>query len=128
MMINDVHICPEKLISKEELLALLRENGESDCALALLRERYQDEFGNELIWHYPISDGKHMGTFIAVVKEGIISLPYDCVDSEDYELLVLEDAAMFDGDAMQIFIDDWQSFSDDLLSAMKNMLRILRGE
>jgi len=125
MTINGIQIDPSKLMQKDELLEFLRENGESDRALAHIRERYQTEFGNELVWLYPISDGKHMGTFIAAVKEGFISLPYDAADKEDYELLVLDDAAMFDEDAMQIFIDDWQSYSDDLISSMTEMLRIL---
>lgn len=128
MILGGIQINPDKLISKDELLQFLRENGESDRALSHIRERYQAEFGNELIWLYPVSDGKHMGTFIAAVKEGFISLPYDCADREDYELLVLEDAAMFDEDAMQAFIDDWRSFSEDLLSAMNDMLHILRSE
>ncbi len=127
MRINGTEIDASKLITKDELLAHLRENGESDRALAGVRERYQNEFGNELIWRYPISDGKHMGTFIVTVREGFISLPYDAIDREDYELLELDYAAMFDADAMRVFIDDWQSFSDDLISAMTDMLRILRG-
>ncbi len=128
MRINGIKIDPSKLITKEELLAHLRDNGESDRALADIREQYQEAFGNELIWRYPISDGAHMGTFIIAVQEGFISLPYDAADREDYELLELDDAAMFDADDMQVFIDDWQSFSDDLMSAMTDMLRILRGE
>ncbi len=127
MRINGTEIDASKLITKDELLAHLRENGESDRALAGIREQYQEAFGNELIWRYPISDGKHMGTFIVTVREGFISLPYDAIDREDYELLELDYAAMFDADAMRVFIDDWQSFSDDLMSAMTDMLRILRG-
>jgi len=35
---------------------------------------------------------------------------------------------MLDADTMQFFIDDWRSFSEDLINAMTDMLRILRGE
>jgi hypothetical protein len=126
--IAGTQIDPGKLMSKDELLAFLRENGESDRALAHIRERYQSDFGNELIWYYPISDGKHMGTFIAAVKEGFISLPYDAADKEDRELLILDDATMFDEGAMRDFIDDWHAFSDHLLLAMADMLRTLRGK
>jgi hypothetical protein len=80
------------------------------------------------MWRYPISDGNHLGTFIVPVREGFISLPFDIVDKEDYELLELDDAAMFDDEALQYFIDDWTLFSDDLLSAMKDILRVTRGE
>jgi hypothetical protein len=128
MIINGIHIDSEKLMSKDALLEFLRENGESDRALSYIREKYRGEFGNELIWLYPISDGKHLGTFIVAVREGFISLPYSAADKEDYELLELDDAAAFDEDAIQCFIDDWHSFSDDLVSAMIDMLRILRDK
>ena len=59
------------------------------------------------------------------VQEGFISIPYDIVDAVDYEILELQQTAMFDAEAMQYFIDDWISFSDDLTSAMKDMHRIL---
>lgn len=85
------------------------------------------EFKDELVWRYPISDGYHLGTFIVPVKEGFLSLPFDNVDSEDYELLELVDTAALDTDAMQTLIDDWRLFSDDLINAMNDMLCILRG-
>ena len=128
MTVNGIHIDKGKLISKTELLDFLRENGEDDRALAGIRAYYHNDIGNELIWHYPISDGKHLGTYIVIVREGFICLPYDSVDREDGELLILDDAAMLDTDCLQFFIDDWRSFSDDLLCAMTDMLRILSGE
>ena len=128
MIINGIPYDPQELMPKDELLAYLRENGESDRALSGIRDQHYEKYGNELMWRYPISDGAHLGTFIVPVREGIISLPFDAVDDEDYELLILEDAAMFDEDAMQYCIDDWKLFSDDLTSAMNDMLRILRGE
>ena len=128
MTINGIQIDPAKLMSRDELLEFLRDNGEDDRALSGIRDSHYDEYGTELIWRYPISDGMHLGMFIVPVKEGFISLPYDAVDKHDGELLELDDAAMFDADGMQLFIDDWRSFSDDLIGAMTDMLRILRGE
>ncbi len=127
MKICETEFDPAKLMSKDELIAFLRENGESDRALSRIRERNQEVFSNELIWLYPISDGKHLGTFIAAVQEGFLSLPYDAANEEDWELLVLDDAAMFDDDAFEVFISDWQLFSDDLLQAMKDMKVALGG-
>lgn len=128
MIINGIEIRPDMLISRQDLLDFLKNNGDSDRALGLIRDRYQEEFGNELVWRYPISDGMHLGTFIVTIQEGFISLPYDVVDEEEYELLKLEDACMFDAEALQYFIDDWKSFSDDLLSAMSDMLKIVHSE
>lgn len=126
MTINGIAIDPAKLMTKQELLDFLNENGAHDRALSDIRERYQDEFGNEFMWRYPISDGKHAGTFIIAIREGFISLPYDEMDREDYELLELDDAAMFDEDSLKCFIEDWKSFSDDLLGALGDMLSIVR--
>ena len=125
MKFLDYDIDTSKLFTKAELLDFLEENGESDRALARVRERYMVDFDNELVWYYPISDGKHKGTFIVFVQEGFLSIPYDIVDTVDYEILELQQTAMFDDVAMQYFIDDWISFSDDLTSAMKDMHRIL---
>lgn len=121
----DICIDTEKLFSQTALLEFLEENGESDRAMAKVRERYMVDFGNELVWRYPISDGMHMGTFIVCVQEGFLSVPYDIIDAVDYEILELQHTAMFDAEAMRIFIDDWVSFSDDLVAGMKEMLRIL---
>ena len=120
-----INIDEAKLLPKQELLDYLMENGESDKALSTIRERYMEEFGNEMMWRYPISDGKHAGTFIVLVREGFISLPFDVIDSEDYEILELQDAAMFKEEDMEYFIDDWILFSDDILRAMRDMKRIL---
>lgn len=116
---------PAKLLTRAELFDFLNENGGHDRALARIRERHYTYFGNEMIWRYPISDGKHAGTFIVLIREGFISLPYDTIDSEDYEMLEIEDAAMFTAEDMKLFIDDWTSFSSDLLFMMKDACRML---
>ncbi len=121
MKICGAEFDPKQLMSKDELIAFLYENGESDRALAHIRERNQELCGNELIWRYPISDGKHTGTFIVAVQEGFISIPYDVIDKEDYEMLELEDVSMFDDEALEYFISDWNLFSDDLLQAMTDI-------
>jgi len=125
MRFLDYEIDVNKLLSRSELLEFLEENGESDRTMAKVRERYLDDFGNELIWRYPISDGMHAGTFIVFVREGFISIPYDIIDAEDYEIFELRDVAMFDAESMEYFIDEWISYSDDLVAAMKDMQRIM---
>lgn len=117
----------EKLMSMKDVLAMLKENGSTDRALSYIRERYMKDFGNELCWRYPISDGMHMGTFILVVEEGYLSIPYDSADEEDYEILIPEDAALHDVDSLTVFLQDWKSFADDLTNAMHEMCSIMEG-
>jgi hypothetical protein len=128
MTINGIHFDPQQLMTKDELLSFLRDNGGDDHALGIIRERNIGTFGNELIWPYRISDGKHHGTFIAVVQDGFLSIPYNEIDKDGFEKFELQNAAMFDEDAMSVFIDDWKLVSDDLVSAMGDMLGIIRGK
>ncbi len=129
LQLPGVRVALKDLKSQNDLLAYLKKHGSTHTSLMEFCEEYQETYHNDLCWPYPISDGVHMGTYLIPVKEGILSLPYDCVDSEDYEVFLPEDACLCDANAMQIFLEEWNSFSTALCQAMENMawtLRILR--
>jgi hypothetical protein len=105
----------------------LKDN-ESDRGLSGIRDRYSEEFGNELIWRYPISDGVNAGTIIVTVKEGFLSLPYNEMDSSEYELFELERSNLLDENELKQFISEWKIFSDDLSGALGDMLNIVRNQ
>ena len=128
MKFLNMKIDRNNLLTKQQLLEHLEENGGHDRGLSEIRDRYLNEFGNELMWRYPITDGWHNGVVIVTVREGFISLPYDFVDNEVYEIFELEKAAMFDAESMEIFLDDWKSFSEHLTNAMTAMLKQLQQE
>ncbi len=117
----------DALMSVKEVLAYLKENGSTDCTLSDIRLRYYAAHGNELCWRYPISDGIHAGAFLLATKDGYLSLPYNRMDEEDYEILVPEDAVLHDAASLTTFLSDWESFSSDLTDAMREMRRILEG-
>jgi len=125
MKFLDYEIDPSKLFTQAEVLRLLKEGGEDFTALAPVRNRYCEDFGNELVWDFPISDGTNGGTYFVLVHEGVLSLPYDAVDNEVYELFELHGATLLDADAIQYCIDLWIPFSDDLLAAMKAMRQMV---
>lgn len=114
-----------KLLSKDAILQYLEENGATDSALADIREKYTNEFGNELMWRYPISAGLHAGAFIIPVQEGFLSIPYDEMDAEYYELLTLEGAGLMDEDELALFCKDLKSYTDSFCSAMEDAASIL---
>ena len=60
------------------------------------------------------------------MQEGILSLPYDRVEREDYEIFTLEDACLCDATSMEVFLEDWDSFIGQLRQAMENMAWTLR--
>lgn len=120
--IGDLTLNLEELRSRQELLDYFNENGPTHSALMDFCEEYREKYGNELCWPYPISDGKHLGTFFVLVREGVLSLPYDDADKVDYELFCMDDAALFEDYAdMEIFMDDWRLFHNDLMQAMTAM-------
>lgn len=120
--IGDLTLNLEELRSRQELLDYFNEHGPTHSALMDFCEEYREKYGNELCWPYPISDGKHLGTFFVLVREGVLSLPYDDADKVDYELFRMNDAALFEDYAdMEIFMDDWRLFHNDLMQAMTAM-------
>ena len=127
MKITDIEIDVSKLLSKDELLKELKEKGESDSALVAICDRYYEEFGSELIWHYPLCDGDFAGFTIVVVKEGFLKLPYDYMDKEEREIFELESATLAEELHLENLIDNWKSYSDNLLKALGDMVNILRG-
>lgn len=111
----------KNLLSSKTLLLYLLRKGANDIVLGEIREYYFNNFGNELVWKYPISDGKHAGTFIVTVKDGFLSIPYNEISPEMYELLILDDAAMLDKESLQYFIDYMRLFYNDLMVALEDM-------
>lgn len=113
------------LKSRNDLIAFFNENGPTHTALMDFCNEYREKYHNELCWPYPISDGRHLGTFLVLVQEGILSLPYDDADKVDYELFCMDDIAMFDAESMMEFMASWQSFAADLWEAMEAMKNYL---
>ena len=128
MTINEIEFNHDDLMSAEELKAFLEENGEDDKALSKIRDQQYEKYDAELIWRYPISDSLHLGTYLVPVKEGILNLPYNAIDESDGELLELSDATLHTAESLQFLLDDWKSFSDDLISAMQTMIAMLEKE
>ena len=118
---------PSKLKSSDELREYMRENGCTYDVLEDFCKDYYDTYHNSLFWHYPINDDVHTGVYIVLCSDGILSLPYDNIDCDDgYEYFVLDDAHLFDKEAMASFIDEYANFSKDLLGAMSTTMLWLK--
>lgn len=114
------------LKTRQELMDYLGENGATHASLMEFCEAYMEKYHNDLCWPYPISDGRHMGTFLVLVREGVLSLPYDDVEKEAGEIFILSDVSMFDYESMESFRDSWKSYSDCMLTSMSEMMEYLR--
>lgn len=111
----------DKLMRIKDVKDYLYQHGGTDSALSEIRETYFENFGHELCWRYPISDGMHLGAFILVVQEGFLHIPYNSVDAEEYEILEMDDIALHNTDSLDTFISGWDEFSGDLADAMRAM-------
>ena len=123
--VDGISVPREILKSKVELVNYLKENGPTHSVLMDFCEEYRNRYQNELCWHYPISDDKHLGTYLVLVKEGVISLPYDEANEEDYEIFLLDDIRFFSAQTMQVFLDDWEFFSTILTNVMTELKKYL---
>ena len=116
----------ETLKTRQELLDYFEEHDPTHSALMDFCEEYLDRYGDQLCWLYPISDGEHLGTFFVLVREGILSLPYNDADKIDCEIFCTEDIKPVTNYAdMEIFLDDWKMFHNDLVQAMTGMKNYL---
>ncbi|HOG00770.1 MAG TPA: hypothetical protein PKW29_06640 [Clostridia bacterium] len=118
----------DKLLSKQEIIDHLDEYGATDCTLADFREMYNERFGDDLIWLYPISEGNHHGGFFMPVQEGFLWLPYDSADKEDGELIDMKDVVLLEADDLRFLQDGFSSYSNALCAAIRDAILLLEND
>jgi hypothetical protein len=125
MFYDGITINRNLLYTREEVLAILKEGGGTDCDLVTIREQYDKKFGNELMWRYPLMVGNDLGTIIIPVQEGFLSIGYNTMDSEDYEIYDLDAEFLLSAEDVQSMINAWEDYSRGLVKAMQSMWQIL---
>lgn len=110
----------DSLWPKEELVKKLFEAGGTESDLSELCERYVKQYGNELCWTYPITDGEYNGVFFVLVREGVLCLPYDEIDKDEYEIFERDGVRLVTAEEMRYFTEDWLRMSNELMSAMNS--------
>ena len=124
-MIDGLEVYLEELKSKDELFTFFDEGSCTHAALMEFCEDYKKRYGNDLCWPYPLTEDKHLGLFLVLVKEGVLCLPYDGFDGETYEFFDLKDARLLQTKQVMQLAADWQSFSQGLLGALSDMAAYL---
>lgn len=109
---------PTNLLTMENALGLLR-MAPNYHSISAMRDGFVDQFGKELIVHYPISDGMSLGGYILPVQEGFLWLPYDEVSRSDGELLRLENARLLTNDECEIMLMDFRIYSEHLCAELE---------
>lgn len=117
----------EKLMSRDEVLTFLMDNGAHEPSLAQIREQYESQLGIDPIWRYPLSDDMHEGAFIVPVKEGFMWLPYDEIDREYYEILLPDEATMLDAESCAYFMKSLRDYTEDLCEVLSNIMGLFQN-
>ena len=119
-----INLNPEELPTMRELIREIVDNGGTDAALADLREKQHEKYHNELIWRYPVSQGEAAGGFIMPVCEGILWIPYDEMEKEAGEILLIDNADLLTEDACEKMADDFSRYADQLCDVLHQCAKI----
>ena len=120
----------KQLLTTAEVLALLEENGAHFVSLEPVRDRYQAAFGDELCWPVPACIGTHLGCTLLAVREGLLCLPYDCLDGETNEQFAVQDIRLLSKEQAQLLLNRLQDTYTRLLNVLADAqaFGLVRGD
>ena len=120
----------QQLLATAEVLALLEENGSHFVSLESVRDRYQAAFGDELCWPVPACIGTHLGCILLAVREGLLCLPYDCLDGETYEQFAVQDIRLLSKEQAQLLLNRLRDTYTRLLNVLADAqtFGLVRGD
>lgn len=125
IQIESLSVELDSLWPKDEFVERLFRAGGAIGDLSELCDRYVKQYGNELYWAYPITDGIYNGVYFVLVREGILCLPYNEIDSSRFELFEREGVRLVTAAEMVYFRAYWIHMSDDLLAVMNSFVSYL---
>ena len=114
-----------KLMTMEDFVEKLFEEGGTFTALTNLCEDNEVDFGTPLYWMHPYTDGLYNGCYFVLVREGVLALSYDAIDWEDHEVFDRESARLCDADEMRSFYWEYKKRTGEMLDTMKAFLFFL---
>ena len=128
MMFMEHQIDKAKLMTKDGVIDYLKTHGEDYSSLSEIRTRYEETLGFDPVWNYQHCSDCFPGFFIVPVQEGFLSVPYDSVNSDDFELLVADSAELLSADDLQALLELYRSYVEALMGAMEEMIAIAKEE
>lgn len=108
----------QQLLATAEVRDLLEQNGYHFVSLEPARKRYQAAFGDELCWPVPVCSGAHVGCVLLVVREGLLCLPYDCLDGETFEQFAVQDIKLLTKEQAQLLLNGLRDTYTRLLNVL----------
>lgn len=118
-------VCLDTLKSRNELLDFLYAEGANESSLLRFATDYEENQNNGLFWKIPIKDQNHLGVFFALVKEGVLYLPYDDADKTNGAIISFDDMKLADHSMVASYLRRFQSYysaTTDVLNDLCNYL------
>ena len=111
----------QQLLATAEVLALLEENGSHFVSLE------SDPFSSKSV---PACIGTHLGCILLAVREGLLCLPYDCLDGETYEQFAVQDIRLLSKEQAQLLLNRLRDTYTRLLNVLADAqaFGLVRGD
>jgi len=121
-----LEIDKSKLMTKDYVVDYLQGANYSD--LQDLRNIYEKAFGLELVWNYQCCDDYFPGFYLMPVQEGFLAIPYNSVETDEFEQIVADNIELLSADELQFRLDRWKAYAEGLMGAMEDMIAITAKE
>ena len=118
--INGCPVTLDSLMDKDTFVRRLMEEGGTFCTLQELCAENSQLCRDYLFWQYPFFGTGYHGCYLALVREGVLMLPYNIVTDDDREI--------FEKDRIRLArSQDLRTMLNDLLQFHSQMKETLRG-
>lgn len=123
--IDSATIDSSTLMSKDEFLEKLFDEGGTFTDLASLCEANETAYGTPLYWMHPFTDGEYNGCYFVLVREGVLVLSYDEISTCDHEIFIRDSAHLCYAEEMRCFLTEWNIRSTALIETITTLLSFL---
>lgn len=113
-------------LPKEEWVChILEESGATFVSLEDFYEPYGKALRRDLIWRIPYGCLDFSGCVLCLVQEGILCLPYDAVDSQEYELFKIESERLLTKESLLELLQEFNEQTASLATVLMEMGKLV---
>ena len=119
---------PRSIPFMEKPLALSelpKESGATFVTLEDFYEPYGKALRRDLIWRIPYGCQDFSGYVLCLVQEGILCLPYDEVDSQEYELFKMESERLLTKESLLELLQEFNEQTASLATVLMEMGKLV---
>lgn len=114
-----------KLPKEEWVSHILEESGATFASLESFYEPYSMALHRDLIWRIPYGCLDFSGCVLCLVQEGILCLPYDAVDSQEYELFNTENERLLTKESLLELLQEFNEQTSSLATVLIEMDKLV---